>query len=48
MALPAGSYWRFKAYKFALGIKETRLCEYTNKHTQVNLFFKFFVTIKLV
>ena len=41
----AGSYWRYKAYKLILTIKETRLCEYTNEHTQVNLFFKFFVTV---
>ena len=41
----AGSY---KALKLIFTIKETRLCEYTNKHAQVNLFFKFFVTVKLI
>ena len=41
----AGSY---KALKLIFTIKETRLCEYINKHTQVNLFLKFFVTVKLI
>ena len=41
----AGSY---KALKLIFTIKETHLCEYINKHIQVNLFLKFFVTVKLV
>ena len=39
---------RLKALKLIFTIKETRLCGYTNKYTQVNLFFKFFVTVKLM
>ena len=45
----AESYWRFKAYKTHFSTyKETRPREYINKHTQVNLFLKFFVTVKLL
>jgi len=49
MALATGvSYWRYLAYKLISTYKETRPRKYTKAKNNVNLFLKFFVTVKKV